>query len=313
MKQQPKPPALPQWLLPPVPPHLRRNQLDPDAQGLAQIGQAIRTHGKPADKLDQQYQLQGELNAYRRSIVPWLDQTCGLRGQQILEIGCGTGASSVALAEQGAKVLGLGWDAGSLEMARRRADAYVVEAAFLPLHPKALRQTCGDKAFDSIIFYNSLGKMTLAERLLALRDAWHMLPVGGLLAIIRTPNRLWWWDHHTAALPFFHWLPDALALRYARFSPQATCRALPPTCTRANLEQLLRLGRGISFHELELAIKPVAQLRVASTLTGYWGWRHWLLQPASDRCYQRLLQRSHPHLHRGFCEAQLNLVLEKRP
>ena len=39
----------------------------------------------------------------RMEVVPWLDATRSLRGVDILEIGCGTGVSTLALCEQGAR------------------------------------------------------------------------------------------------------------------------------------------------------------------------------------------------------------------
>src|SRR2546426_10445367 len=45
------------------------------------------------------------LESNRKMIVPWLDDARPLGGSSILEIGCGTGASTVALAEQGATVV----------------------------------------------------------------------------------------------------------------------------------------------------------------------------------------------------------------
>jgi 2-polyprenyl-3-methyl-5-hydroxy-6-metoxy-1,4-benzoquinol methylase len=43
----------------------------------------------------------------RYELIPWLEHTMPLRGKRILEIGCGTGAATVALAEQGANVAAL--------------------------------------------------------------------------------------------------------------------------------------------------------------------------------------------------------------
>ena len=50
------------------------------------------------------------LSRNRRVIVPWLEHARPLAGARILEIGCGMGASTVALAEQGAEVIGVDID-----------------------------------------------------------------------------------------------------------------------------------------------------------------------------------------------------------
>jgi protein-L-isoaspartate O-methyltransferase len=49
--------------------------------------------------------LTGRLASFRSVVVPWLNATMPLEGKRVLEIGAGTGASTVALAEQGARVL----------------------------------------------------------------------------------------------------------------------------------------------------------------------------------------------------------------
>src|ERR671927_1340389 len=55
-------------------------------------------------KDDLQNHLFNRLETNRNMIIPWLDEVKPLQGTSILEIGCGTGASTVALAEQGAAV-----------------------------------------------------------------------------------------------------------------------------------------------------------------------------------------------------------------
>src|SRR5690242_20503041 len=47
----------------------------------------------------------GRLESDRTMIVPWLDAVRPLQNASILEIGCGTGCSTVTLAEQGAAVI----------------------------------------------------------------------------------------------------------------------------------------------------------------------------------------------------------------
>src|SRR6266850_7471643 len=50
------------------------------------------------------------LDTDRNLIIPWLDEARPLRNASILEIGCGTGCSTVALAEQGAQVTAIDVD-----------------------------------------------------------------------------------------------------------------------------------------------------------------------------------------------------------
>ena len=165
-----------------------------------------------------------------------------------MEIGCGTGSSTVALVEQGAMVTGVDIDGGALIVAKERSNAYGLEAEFRLLNSVEIADTFGANAFDFVIFFACLEHMTIAERLISLRDAWGMLPSEGLLVIVDTPNRLWYFDNHTSRLPFFHWLPDELAFQYSRFSSRENFRELYREYNENSKEHFLRRGRGMSFH-----------------------------------------------------------------
>jgi 2-polyprenyl-3-methyl-5-hydroxy-6-metoxy-1,4-benzoquinol methylase len=130
-----------------------------------------------------------------------------LSGARILEIGCGTGASTVALAEQGAQVTAVDLDGSALEVARVRCDAYGVRATFIEANAVDAIQPA-----DMIVFFACLEHMTYEERIESLRKAWEVLPPHGILAVVDTPNRLWYFDGHTALTPFFNWLPHELAM-----------------------------------------------------------------------------------------------------
>jgi len=64
------------------------------------------------------------LEMNRNYIIPWLNSIRELDGAKILEIGCGTGATLVALAEQRAEVIGLDIDQLSLKVAVDGCDIY---------------------------------------------------------------------------------------------------------------------------------------------------------------------------------------------
>jgi 2-polyprenyl-3-methyl-5-hydroxy-6-metoxy-1,4-benzoquinol methylase len=67
------------------------------------------------------------LREHRSTIIPWLNTLRPLKGSEILEIGCGTGTSTVALAEQGARVTAVEVDARSLRVAKERCHLYGLE------------------------------------------------------------------------------------------------------------------------------------------------------------------------------------------
>src|SRR5207248_11216147 len=68
----------------------------------------------PCGQNDLENQLTARLYADRTRIVPWLNSIHGLEGTSVLEVGCGTGSSTVALAEHGAAVTALDVDESSL-------------------------------------------------------------------------------------------------------------------------------------------------------------------------------------------------------
>lgn len=309
-------------VLSPVPHRLSRNHIQVGPTALAAIRASIEDHyyrGRrakdhfPAEMYERRLmaKVHARLDGDRRLIVPWLDHTRPLKGSRILEVGCGTGCSTIALVEQGAAVVGIDPDADAVAVAVDRCRVYGVEAEFHCINSADMSQMFGRGRFDSIIFFASLEHMTIAERLAGLRDAWEMLSPGGHLAIVETPNRLWYYDGHTSLLPFYHWLPNELAFKYASFSPRENFRELWQEYDADSKEQFLRTGRGASFHEFDLAIRPAETLKVVSSLSTFQGLRYKPQRSLLDRRYKSLLRRIYPKVHPGFCDDSLFLVVER--
>lgn len=202
-----------------------------------------------------------------------------------------------------------------MAVARDRAGVYGVKADFRAMNANEVTAAFGAGAFDCAIFFACLEHMTVAERLASLRSVWEMLPVRGRLAIVETPNRLWHFDNHTSMLPFFHWLPDELAFHYSRFSPRENFRESYGQFDADSEERFLRRGRGMSFHELDLAIGRAEDLEVVSSLSTFQGIRHKLGRSRRDRRYKAMLMRIHPGIHEGFFGDHLYLVIgrERQP
>ncbi len=220
-----------------IPERLRCNHRTISGESANQIETSIRANYHKGWRSETNYSVEGyradladhlhnRLNDDRGRIIPWLDNAHPLRGSRILEIGCGTGSSTVALAEQGAIVTGIDIDEDALIVARDRCTAYGLKASFMPLNGRQLAGTFQARSFDLIIFFACLEHMTIKERLESLRQAWDLLPSNGLLAIIETPNRLWFYDEHTSHLPLFHWLPNELAFYYSKMSKRENFREL---------------------------------------------------------------------------------------
>jgi 2-polyprenyl-3-methyl-5-hydroxy-6-metoxy-1,4-benzoquinol methylase len=255
----------------------------------------------------------GRVNRDRRTYIPWINSFLPLRGSSILEIGAGTGSSTVALAEQGATVIGVDILEQAIRVAKDKCRIFGVSAEFLVTNAVDY-MTKSDEGFDAVIFFAVLEHMLPDERLKALARAWHIIRPQGYLIIIEAPNRLWYFDGHTAMLPFFNWLPEKLALQYMQFSPRVELVELLTPPSEANLLELQRWGLGVSFHEVDLSLgKDIRNLEHHSlgeflrrrSPIRYLGWHI-----TGDAKYVRFLKRAAPDVPGGWFEPYLNLAVQ---
>jgi S-adenosylmethionine-dependent methyltransferase len=260
-------------------------------------------------------QLLGRLETDRAWFVPWVSSVRSLENLRVLEIGCGTGSSTAALAEQGANVTALDIDEGSLIVARARMDAYGLSVRIVHGNVTDFAQTLRGEPFDLIVFYASLEHMVHEERLASMRDTWVSLKPGALWCVTDTPNRLWYLDSHTSWLPFFQWLPDDLALEYTPFSPRPMIRELRANGGTANMVEFLRKGRGVSYHEFELAMAPLPELSIESCMRLHFRrqkpLRAWKQRLTLAGRYEELLARAAPEIPRAFLLPSLDILLRK--
>jgi S-adenosylmethionine-dependent methyltransferase len=259
--------------------------------------------------------LDGRFMDDRERTVPWLESFYPLTGARVLEIGCGTGSSTLALAERGAKVTAIDIRADSMQVARDRCSAYGYAASFVIANAAEVKKHFSSEKFDLIIFFAALEHMTHEERRTGMRDTWDMLDCGGHWVVVDTPNRLWYFDGHTALLPFYHWLPDRVAFEYARFSTRDYFRELYLEHSPEKELHFLRRGRGVSFHEFDLFIAPVRELDVVSCRHAYFRARNpgeqqdWI--DSGNAGYAAHLQRACQSLHPAFLEPSLDLAIRK--
>jgi len=308
-----------------LPQHLSANFRTVDKQSLDCVESSLRNNyfvRFPPDYLSTEWgkndldnHVLRRLDLDRSLIIPWLDAAKPLRDASILEIGCGTGSSTVALAEQGAQVTAIDVDESSLVVARERCRVYGLNVNFAHANATDVEELFAGRHFDYIIFYAALEHMTMEERLSAMMATWQMLSPGDLWCVIDTPNRLWYYDAHTSLLPFPMWLPDDLAFAYSQFSPRQNYRERYREYTDEAELDFLRRGRGVSFHEFELSMKPLKELRIKSSLnltnkrSGLLGLLKWRL--SNDYRYISVLRRIAPELHEGFLQSFLYLIIEK--
>jgi 2-polyprenyl-3-methyl-5-hydroxy-6-metoxy-1,4-benzoquinol methylase len=260
--------------------------------------------------------LELRLEDNRVRAVPWLESFLPLSGAQILEVGCGTGASTLAMAERGARITATDIRSDSIQVANDRCKAYGYEVDFLTVNAAELKGRFPGKNFDAIIFYAALEHMTHEERRAAMRDTWEMLAPGSYWIVIDTPNRLWYFDGHTSLLPFYNWLPDRVAYEYSRFSSRNYFREKYLVHSPENELHFLRRGRGVSFHEFELFMAPRRDLDIAGCLHTYFRAlnreeeRRWVESKAS--AYEEMLQSACPDLHPAFLQQSLDFAIRKQ-
>ena len=134
-----------------------------------------------------------------------------------------------------------------IESAKKRCDLYGLSANILAMNATEINKI--NEKFNLILFSASLEHMTYKERIVSLKLAWDMLENNGFLVVIETPNRLYYFDGHSSLLPFYHWLPDQIAMQYSKFSPREEC-----VNSSSDEIKFIRFGRGASFHEFEIAL-----------------------------------------------------------
>lgn len=257
----------------------------------------------------------GRVTISRRYVIPWLDRARKLDGCNLLEIGCGAGASTLAFAEQGCRITAVDVDSSAIDSARERCTKHGFDVEFLIANATDVSSLLKGRNFDFIVFYASIEHMTHQERIAAIRSTWEMLSPGALWCITGTPNRLWNYDFHTAYLPFYFWLPDDLAFAYARMSKRNGFRELYNEPNEENMHHFLRRGRGVSYHEFDLAIRPVHTLDIVSSMAPEWRSKRILNQLrwkfTQDHAHENCLHRAAPLIHMGFLQRLLNIIIRK--
>ena len=244
----------------------------------------------------------------RSKIIPWIMQTLELKNKKVLEVGSGTGSSSITLAEQGAVVTGIDLDNSSLKVAKHRAQILDLEIKFLELSGIEIHTL--NQSFDVVIYYAALEHMTIEERIDSLQQAYSLLSKSGYLIIVEAPNRLWIEDTHTSELPFFQWLPDNLAYYYSKFSKKPSFNSIYLDSEFLKLDEFHRRGRGVSFHEFDLAFMNSENLNIVSSLNRLVYSKNLINTFVYKKLYKLYLKKF-TNKHKAFFEEYLDLIIQK--
>ena len=195
-------------------------------------------------------------------VVPWVAGQGSLQGKKLVEIGCGTGSSTAAFAHFVEKIDG--YDINEDAIAAARARLEIMELDNVELHlvtAENLVATLEEnhpEQVDIILLFAVLEHQTIQERHETLLLCWNLLRDDGLLVVSETPNLLHYTDLHTSSLPFLHLLPSELYARYADHSDRQDFRTdfldWDTLSARELDTRIMRWGRGVSFHDFELAL-----------------------------------------------------------
>ncbi len=149
-----------------------------------------------------------------------------------------------------------------------------------------------------------------------LRLAREVVKPDGAIVVCEAPNRLIYFDHHTAQMPFFHLLPDELAARVLRDARSERTSRLRSTSAAergrdAALQAIVRWGRGISFHEFEVVFGDLSRHVIASNYDPLlFGERP--VHP-DEVILARYLERWRPDLAPAWSRYWLDLILSPQP
>jgi 2-polyprenyl-3-methyl-5-hydroxy-6-metoxy-1,4-benzoquinol methylase len=140
-------------------------------------------------------------------------------GRRVLDFGSGSGSSSLVLARllPGSQIVGVDLDSTAVALARHRAQFYGIDnRTSFHVSPDAHSLPPEIGMFDYIVVSAVYEHLLPEERCEILPLLWSHLKQDGLLFVNQTPYRWFPVEMHTTGLPALNYLPDRLALAYAR-------------------------------------------------------------------------------------------------
>ncbi|MBC7186595.1 MAG: class I SAM-dependent methyltransferase [Calditrichaeota bacterium] len=180
----------------------------------------------------------------------------------VLDIGCGTGGTSIALAAKGAMVLAVEVDRARLEATRALAGAAGVPVRLVLADGCTL--PCADQSCHAVVLQDVLEHVSAPERLV--REAARALKPGGV-AFVSTPNR---WSPLNAlsdphwGLPGVAMLPRKVVGRCTKARRGAAALPAPALLSLRRLRWLMRMaGLDMSFANRDAARFIAAEPRAA--------------------------------------------------
>ena len=268
----------------------------------------------------------------RKRIIPWLNSVKSLSNLNIIEVGCGSGTGTSAFAEQVKSITAIDIDKNILKVCQDRCKLMNLNnVKFFNMeisdYVKIQKLEKSNETIDAIIFYATLEHMTLEQRISALEASWRVLPIGGLIIILDTPNSLFFYDGHTSGLPFHHWISDELAYKYVELNPKSIfhSKEFLDSSNNVKMNEFISWGRSVSYHDLEISTKKsLKSLNFLESLSSYENKKYYYekkLISLSKRIrfqkesftarYIKLMSEYQPEIDPSFFRPYLNIILEK--
>ena len=242
-----------------------------------------------------------------------------LAGAEVLDFGCGAGASTVILSQllPASRITGVELRATNLEIARARAAFYGLSHASFVLSPSGSHVPQGIGPFRAVVLSAVFEHLLPAERESLLPTLWRLLTPGGVLFIDETPARWFPVETHTTGLPLINYLPDRLAAAYARrFSKRirrdATWDQLRRDGIRGStVAEILGLlpasaGRPQLISPRRLGVRGPLDLWIRGYTAGGSGWRG-----AVKRAAAAVLATAAPSIDGAWLVPYLSLAIRK--
>lgn len=272
----------------------------------------------PEGEAGKQEVLINRFNNALRFTVPWLKRSIDLAAARVVEIGCGSGSSTAALAHHCREVVGFDIDSDAVKAAAARCQVYGLSNVQVQgvAAEHLLPTICNlPQKADLYLLYAVLEHQTYKERIDMLSMLWNLLDPGGAIAIVETPNRFAYIDKHTSGLEFYHLLPDDLAFWYIHQVPRLAFKStIEPLIQQQAWTQAsdtrIRWGLGASYHEFDIALgEPLEEILVAD------GFEQEMVDffpiDIDEELLTRFFYARVANKPIGFSRAVLNLILRK--